>query len=200
VNIIQVCHERDDALGPFGVATRAAVWGNGNRETSEEALALVAEGGSALEALYASYDPSHVRGALLEGFVARHLRLDYGDLSVVDNAFLTIETGERTYRSEDNSISWDGSIDVAAWSVPRARGECHDCKVRASEINVEVLRELEKNLPDPEFRLGVVTTNSYLAALTKLKAKGYQPGPRCKLISMEKLWDFTPLWRAALRS
>jgi hypothetical protein len=198
VGMIQRHTKRRYALGPYGVKMRAQFWAQANPDADAARVAAIEQAGDLLHDLYAAHNAGNLRGVILESLLCDRLRQVYDPSAVVDNAFVETEKEGVVYRTCDSPSSWDGSVDAAAWDQARQVGECHDCKVRASEVDVGVIQELEANLPSPEFLMGVVTTNSYLEAAAELEAKGYKPSLRSKIIAMEKLWDFTPLWRQRL--
>lgn len=109
-----------------------------------------------------------------------------------DNAHVSIRNG----------VFYDSStdVDVVGWDATDVVGECHDCKARASQLNAAWIKELDDGLPRAEFKIGVVTTDSHLAARARLLQEAVNPTARTELIALERLWDFAPLQKLRRRT
>lgn len=150
-----------------------------DRQAVEEAARL-------LTRLYRRHDEGNLRGALLEGFLRFRLAVRYAPpASLNDNVVVIVSNGV-TYRTPTtiDVVGWDGRV-----------GECHDCKVRAKSVNFGLIQSLERDLPQ-EFRIGIVTVESRLAAAGRFHALGFRPR-RATILSAEDLWEFAPLQQPA---
>jgi hypothetical protein len=135
-----------------------------------------------LKKLYASHDPAHVRGAIIEGLVERRLATRYSGSLLENNVYLELANGT-PYRSSR-------SLDVFGWD--ESVGEGHDCKARARQFVSEWTDELQRELVPRTLKVGLVTADSYRPAMDELKRAGVKI-PQATLISLEQLWDFAPL-------
>jgi hypothetical protein len=172
---------------PDGFSRYATWWARPHRTSDPATPAVITEAATLLDSLYATWSDhlGNLRGALIEGLVLAQLKPRYGQNQLVDNATITV-SNEIDYTSPTtvDVIGWDGN-----------RGECHDCKMRAKWIDLAVVRSLEENLPQPEFRVGVVTAESRPALTAALQDLGYTPAPITELIPLEDLWELAPLQR-----
>lgn len=179
-----------DALRKF-----AAFWSSPHRGGGAELAAVIADSMELIVVLYARYGAStgslgRLRGAIIEGLVLAQLEPRYGQNQLVDNAVVRIEDdgGSTTYESRTtvDVTGWDGNV-----------GECLDCKTRTKRVDLDLLLDLEGGLPDPEFRIGLVTADSAVVMADTLSKTEYRPSSRTTLIPLERLVDLAPLHPAA---
>ena len=165
----------------------AAMWASTHGTTHADFCSDIREAARLLTPLYAEFgasDARRLRGALVEGLVRARLRSRYGPQELSDNVTLELENGVK-YKSST-------SVDVVGWD--NSLGECHDCKVHAKRFDVDLLRELDRNLPRKHFKIGAVTTESRSAALLALRRLGCSPPPaNVTVIGLENLMEFAPL-------
>jgi hypothetical protein len=182
--IIRYKDAADAESGPNGNGFDIGTYGRlfAGDQPSEETLAAVRRAGEALTELLRSYDPGHVRGAVIEGLVETRLRVRYGGHILDNNVFLQFENGAAytTSRSVD-VVGWDGDD-----------GECHDCKARARAFVPEWILELEDDVGPRGLAIGLVTADSFRPAQRALANNGIRLRT-ATLISLEKLWDLAPL-------
>jgi hypothetical protein len=121
----------------------------------------------AIEALYRDFEPSHVRGALLEALLQRAIQTRYGGGSdwLENNIEFRVEHG-------GDSHTTTTSVDVVGLDVAAEQGECHDCKVRAKKVDVNWLEELQNDVAPFGFRIGIATADSARLARRDLKRQG----------------------------
>jgi hypothetical protein len=172
---------------PESLIRYAAFWGQKHPTSDPRTPAAISEAATLLTALYTTWSGrlGNLRGALIEGLVLAQLDTRYSLNRLADNVTLTLENGiEYTSITTIDVVGWDGN-----------RGECHDCKARAKRVDIGLVRDLEQNLPQPEFRVGVVTTDSGPVMAAALRELGYVPAPGTELIPLERLWDLAPLQR-----
>lgn len=177
----------DDRAGAWNeIGTYARLWGVRHDNNAEEATHKeINEVAALLQTLYTAYGADRLRGALLEGLVRGALKPRYGSESLEDNAYIAIRNG----------ISYDSptDIDVVGWDSQDNVGECHDCKVRSRWFDPSLLKELDSNLPQPEFRIGLVSTDSYMTVVAALRASGVSVSNRMNIIDVEYLPQLAPL-------
>jgi hypothetical protein len=173
-----------DALRRF-----ASFWSSPHRGGGDELAAAIADPTELIVLLYGRYGTNtgslgRLRGAMIEGLVLAQLGPRYGLNQLVDNATVTVDDDGAIYTSctSVDVTGWDGNV-----------GECHDCKTRASWIDLALVLDLEHGLPDPEFRIGLVTADSAVVMAKTLATAGYKPGPRTTLIALEQIADLAPL-------
>lgn len=176
-----------EAPMPNGLARYANHWASSHPTSPPDMTAVITETAALLAALYRTWAGhlTNLRGALVEGLVLAQLESRYGQNQLEDNAVINLEN--------DIEYTSPTSVDVTGWDGNR--GECHDCKTRAKWVGVSLVRSLEENLPEPDFRVGVVTTDSGPVMVTELKKLGYTPAPITELIPLEDLWELAPLQR-----
>jgi hypothetical protein len=121
----------------------------------------------AIESLYGRFDPSHVRGALLEALVQRAIQTRYGGGAdwLENNIEFKVE-------EDDDVRETTTSVDVLGVDVAADLGECHDCKVRARKVDPKWLEELQDDFTQFGFRIGVATADSARVARRDLKRGG----------------------------
>jgi hypothetical protein len=62
------------------------------------------------------------------------------------------------------------SVDVVGFCAVEDRGECHDCKVRSREFDMDWLKELVDNVAPFGFRIGAATADSITVAKRRINA------------------------------
>lgn len=179
----------DDKVGAWNeIDTYARLWGVTHNDADAATLAEINVVAALLQTLYTAYGPERLRGALLEGFVRGALESRYGSEALEDNAFIKIRNGIKYDSSTD--------IDVVGWHDQDGVGESHDCKVRSRRFDSDLLKELDADLPQPEFRIGLVSTDSYMTVVAALRANGISISNRMSIIDFEHLPRLTPLHHA----
>lgn len=176
-------------VGPDSFERYATFWSQSHRTSDPNTPAVVAEAARLLQRLHASWADhlGELRGALVEGLVLARLGSRYTGHKLEDNSHVTVTNGLNFTSSRTIDVSgWDGN-----------RGECHDCKVRAKKVDLTLVHELEDNLPEPEFKIGVVATDSRLVMTDALRTLGYSPTSQTTLIPLEELWDLAPLQKTS---
>jgi len=120
-----------------------------------------------IELLYARFDPSNVRGAILEAVVQRAIQVRYGGGSdwLENNIAFRIERDGET-------LTTSTSVDVLGIDMTAESGECHDCKVRARKVDADWLNELQDKLAPFGFRIGIATADSARVAKREMKLLG----------------------------
>jgi hypothetical protein len=180
------CPVTDDALRRY-----AANWAHPHRGGGPELAAAIAGPTELIVALYGRFGTNtgslgRLRGAIIEGLVLAQLEPRYGQNQLVDNAVVSIEddAGTKTYESRTtvDVNGWDGNV-----------GECLDCKTRTKWVDLDLLLDLEGGLPDPEFRIALVTADSAVVMADTLSRTEYRPSSRTTLIPLERLVDLAPL-------
>jgi hypothetical protein len=176
----------DDKGGAWNeIDTYARLWGVTHNDADETMLDEISEVATLLQSLYTTYGPDRLRGALFEGLVRGALEPKYATEVLEDNAVITIRNGFNYDSSTD--------IDVVGWHDQEQVGECHDCKVRSRWFDPDLLKELDLNLPQPEFRIGLVSTDSYMTVVAALRANGVSVSNRMNIIDVEHLPRLAPL-------
>jgi hypothetical protein len=133
--------------------------------------------------LYERFDAGNVRGCLIEAMVEARLRVRYAGTQLENNVFVEVTNGVR-YRTSTSAdvVGHDGQ-----------RGECHDCKARARNVEMPWIVELVTELTPHEFRIGVATADSAPAASHEMSSTARMPHA-VVVTGPESWWDGLPLW------
>jgi hypothetical protein len=174
---------------PDSLTRYARYWASTHGTSDPDTPNVITEAANLLDSLYSTWSGhlGNLRGALVEGMVLARLEPRYRANQLEDNATVTVENGI--------NYTTPTTIDVSGWDGNR--GECHDCKVRTKNVDLDLVRSLEDNLPQPEFRVGVVTVDSGAWMAKTLLGRGYAPAPITTLIPLEELWELAPLQQPA---
>lgn len=127
--------------GPDSITRYASHWARQHRAADAATVTAIDDAASLLTQLYGSWSHrlDHLRGAMVEGLVETRLRSRYAQNTLANNVTITVSNGVNyTSSTTADVVGWDG-----------ARGECHDCKVRAKNVDVDFLREMEAGLLHP---------------------------------------------------
>lgn len=133
-----------------------------------------------IETLYTDFEPSSVRGVLLEAMVQRSIQHRYGgsqDL-VENNLEIRFEDGKRVHQTST-------SIDVIGLDFAAELGECHDCKVSSKKFDCDWLRELTEKVAPFGFRIGIATADSEQVARRALRRNGFHLGASAVLVASD---------------
>lgn len=173
-------------LNPESLERYVRHWSTAHPASPEEITWLVQELAPRIYELYDRHDQGRLRGAVIERLVYLQIEPRYANNRLGDNVRVVLENGI--------DFSSSTSVDVVGWD--ENYGECHDCRARSAKINIEFIRELEENLPDAHFKVGVVSVDSRSRMVGELAAAGYKPGPQTSLIPVDQLWALAPLQAA----
>lgn len=134
-----------------------------------------------IERLYVRYDPSIVRGVVVEALVQRTIQPRYGAASdlLENNLRFKVEDGS------GNSHETSTSIDVIGVCSTDDAGECIDCKVSSKSFKRSWVEELTDRVAPFGFRIGLATTDSPQTARRRLKSAGIGLGGNTSLITPE---------------
>ncbi len=122
----------------------------------------------AVETLFRGFDPSHVRGALLEALIQRAIQTRYGAREdwLENNIEFKVQLGAASHTTST-------SVDVVGVDTASKVGECHDCKVRAKKFDLKWLKELRDDIAPFGFRVGIATADSARLARRDLQKAGF---------------------------
>jgi hypothetical protein len=143
----------------------------------------------ALDGLYRDFDPSHVRGLLIEKLVEQQIRPRYSGAGDICDNNVRIEIGPTHWRHETSTgfdvLGWDGT-----------EGEGHDCKADAVSWRdkKDWIAELDSEVVPRGLAVGLVTADSKSTAERKLAREGIRHG-RLVLIDADRLFMRLPLCR-----
>jgi hypothetical protein len=172
---------------PDGIRRFANDWARTHPASPTDIEWIADEIGPRLDKLYGRYDPGRVRGGLVERLVYHQIKPRYEHNTLADNTVATLSNGiEYTTPTSIDVAGWDGHL-----------GEFHDCRARSDKLNLDLVRDLEANLPREHFAIGLVTLKSRVLMAKDLSDQGYVPTEQTTLIPLEGLWTLAPLQRAA---
>lgn len=133
-----------------------------------------------IETLYGAFEPSSVRGVLLEAMIQRTIQSRYGASNDIldNNVAIRFEDGARVHQTST-------SIDVFGLDSGAGKGECHDCKVSSKKFDPNWIQELTENVAPFGFRIGVATADSEQVARRALQRIGIRLGAAATLVASD---------------
>jgi hypothetical protein len=167
-----------DALKTRNPSLRKFAAAQGAKRSERDALDRLC---TAIERLYAKYDPGTVRGVIVEALVERTIKPRYGGADDLLNNNLRFRVEDGSGNSHETSTS----IDVIGVCGADKAGECIDCKVSSRAFKRSWVEELTDRVAPFGFRIGLATTDSPQTARQRLKSAGINIGGNTSLITPE---------------